>query len=246
VFLKLRGIVRAQAFSTSVAAAAKERDEKYEHKLARQMLLYPIAYTILILPIACCRFSEWTGHSVPFAATIFSDFIYLLSGLVHVILFVCSRRILPPRSVLPKFLISKPSVLLASTTLPDDDFDSYYNDAGSVRPWYPPTPPKGKSSTTITEARDPFSDLEKHQNGDSEAAIRRVHSPDSERSSSRRSLSVEGDHAELREVSLSPGTSQWPFEAGEFEGDELADAPTHREGERMALPHTPPSAHRHH
>jgi hypothetical protein len=42
VFLKLRGIVRAQAFSTSVAAAAKERDEKYEHKLARQMLLYPV------------------------------------------------------------------------------------------------------------------------------------------------------------------------------------------------------------
>jgi hypothetical protein len=42
VFLKLRGVVRAQAFSTSVAAAAKERDEKYEHKLARQMLLYPV------------------------------------------------------------------------------------------------------------------------------------------------------------------------------------------------------------
>lgn len=42
VFWKLRGIVRAQALSTSVAAVAKERNEKYEHKLARQMLLYPV------------------------------------------------------------------------------------------------------------------------------------------------------------------------------------------------------------
>ncbi|KAN0135446.1 hypothetical protein V8E53_006725 [Lactarius tabidus] len=251
VFLKLRGVVRAQAFSTSVAAAAKERDEKYEHKLARQMLLYPIAYTILILPIACCRFSEWTGHSVPFAATIFSDFIYLLSGLVHVILFTCTRRILPPRSMIPKFLISKPSVL-TSTTLPDGEFDSYYSDAASVRSWYPPTPPKGIKSTTITEARDPFSDPEQHPNEDSEAAtIRRVRSPDSSRSSSRasrRSLSVVGDHPELREVSLSPGTSLWSLEVGELEGDELADeispTPTHRDGERMELPHTPPSAHR--
>ena len=42
VFLKLRGIVRAQAPPTSVAEAAKERNERFEHKLARQMLLYPV------------------------------------------------------------------------------------------------------------------------------------------------------------------------------------------------------------
>jgi hypothetical protein len=153
--------------------------------------------------------------------------------------------------MIPKFLISKPSVL-TSTTLPDGEFDSYYSDAASVRSWYPPTPPKGIKSTTITEARDPFSDPEQHPNEDSEAAtIRRVRSPDSSRSSSRasrRSLSVVGDHPELREVSLSPGTSLWSLEVGELEGDELADeispTPTHRDGERMELPHTPPSAHR--
>ncbi len=44
VFLKMRGIVRAQALSTSVASADRERDEKYEHKLARQMLLYPVGF----------------------------------------------------------------------------------------------------------------------------------------------------------------------------------------------------------
>ena len=42
VFLKMRGIVRAQALATSVASANRERDVKYEHKLARQMLLYPV------------------------------------------------------------------------------------------------------------------------------------------------------------------------------------------------------------
>lgn len=42
VFLKMRGIVRAQAPSTSVTSADRERNEKYEHKLARQMLLYPV------------------------------------------------------------------------------------------------------------------------------------------------------------------------------------------------------------
>ena len=41
VFLKLRGIVRAHPSSTSIASRAQERNEKYEHKLARQMLLYP-------------------------------------------------------------------------------------------------------------------------------------------------------------------------------------------------------------
>lgn len=42
VFLKLRGIVRAQAPPMTVAEAAQERNEQFEHKLARQMLLYPV------------------------------------------------------------------------------------------------------------------------------------------------------------------------------------------------------------
>jgi hypothetical protein len=41
VFLKLRGIVRAQALRRTIVSADQERDERYEHRLARQMLLYP-------------------------------------------------------------------------------------------------------------------------------------------------------------------------------------------------------------
>ena len=46
VFLKLRGIVRDRASSPSNTSVHQERNEKYEHRLARQMLLYP----------ACVRF----------------------------------------------------------------------------------------------------------------------------------------------------------------------------------------------
>jgi len=50
---------------------SQERNEKYERKLARQMLLFPIAYTIMIFPITLCRFLSWSGFRVPFAVTIF-------------------------------------------------------------------------------------------------------------------------------------------------------------------------------
>jgi hypothetical protein len=43
VFWRLRGIVRERASSTSITSESvnQERNEKYEHRLARQMLLYP-------------------------------------------------------------------------------------------------------------------------------------------------------------------------------------------------------------
>ncbi|KAH8994661.1 hypothetical protein EDB86DRAFT_3167243 [Lactarius hatsudake] len=254
VFLKMRGIVRAQAHSTSVASADQERNEKYEHKLARQMLLYPIAYTILILPIACCRFFAWTGHEVPFGVTIFSDFIYLMSGLVHVVLFASTRRILPPRSMIPKFLISNPQALLTSTALPDGEFDSYYDDATSERSWYAVE----KKSGRVIEApdgRNPFADPVLPPID--EAVIRRVRSPDSsERSSSRgtpRSLSpVPGEYnAGPRAVPLSLKTQKGQLERSREEADlgdesaaQISPTPTHRSGERMELPQTPVSAHR--
>ena len=44
VFWKMRGIVHSQALSEStlIASADQKRNERYEHKLARQMLLYPV------------------------------------------------------------------------------------------------------------------------------------------------------------------------------------------------------------
>lgn len=59
------------------------------------MLVYPIAYTTLILPIAISRFLAWSGRDVPFATTIFADIVFLFSGFVNVLLFITTRRILP-------------------------------------------------------------------------------------------------------------------------------------------------------
>ena len=43
-------------------------------------LRYPVAYVVLILPIAACRWSATYNGNVPFAATIFADAVFLLSG----------------------------------------------------------------------------------------------------------------------------------------------------------------------
>jgi hypothetical protein len=75
-----------------------------------------LAYIALVLPIASSQFASFTGHKVPFEVTIFtfvlqlqaigqthrhcfSDAVFQLSGLVNVILFTTTRRILPPQSM---------------------------------------------------------------------------------------------------------------------------------------------------
>ncbi|KAI0058027.1 hypothetical protein BV25DRAFT_1326908 [Artomyces pyxidatus] len=124
VFLRLRGKLQARPVSKLVPSE-KERQDAYDVVLAKQMLLYPVAYTLIILPIAAARFSVWSGHDVPFGVTIFCDTIYLLMGVVNTVLFVSTRRILPPQSVIPKFLISKPE-LIESTNVITNSYDPYY------------------------------------------------------------------------------------------------------------------------
>jgi len=106
VFLVLRGNVTIRGWRVGVhfhrdsSVTGGVDDETIS--IARQMLLYPIAYTILILPIAFARFVEWSGGAVPAGATFFSDSVFLLSGVVNVTLFVFTRRVLPEHSVLPR------------------------------------------------------------------------------------------------------------------------------------------------
>ena len=149
--------------------------------------------------------------------------------------------------MIPKFLISGPRAILTSTTLPDVESDSYYNDdAVSEHSWYPSSVAEVKNGATIL---NPFSDHFAVQRPAYPAAavIRRVHSPDSSRSSSRdtsprTSYYVPDNHDELRAVSLLSLGS--PFQVSEAEVDELAErispAPTHSEGE---LPQFPASTH---
>jgi len=105
VFLKLRGNIvvsgwrirfRRRVASTSwEMQTGKTMVDSQLMSIAKQMLWYPVAYTVLILPIAACRYADWAGHTVPFQVTIFSDTVFLLSGLVNAVLFCSTRRLMP-------------------------------------------------------------------------------------------------------------------------------------------------------
>ncbi|TCD64732.1 hypothetical protein EIP91_003688 [Steccherinum ochraceum] len=108
ILLKLRGNITTSGWKIKFSLHKSDDPESpdgSDHQLkvmAKQMLLYPIAYTIIILPIACCRFVEWSGKDVSWGGTVFSDSVYLMSGLVNVILFIFTRRVLPPHTVIKR------------------------------------------------------------------------------------------------------------------------------------------------
>ena len=43
-------------------------------------LILQIAYTIIVVPIAICRWSDIFGHTVPYWAIMLADSIFMLSG----------------------------------------------------------------------------------------------------------------------------------------------------------------------
>lgn len=71
------------------------RVESHLTTVAKQMLWYPIAYTVLVLPIAAARFSTFSGASVPFSVTIFTAAVFMLTGFVNAVLFCLTRNVLP-------------------------------------------------------------------------------------------------------------------------------------------------------
>ncbi|KAJ3761828.1 hypothetical protein EV360DRAFT_37049 [Lentinula raphanica] len=114
IHLRLRGYMSMKGWRMTFYKQKQERpvDRHFEDKgetIARQMLLFPLAYSITLLPIAVSRFAAWNGHLVSFEETVFCETVYLLSGCVNVTLFCTCRQILPPQSVvLLKRSISKP------------------------------------------------------------------------------------------------------------------------------------------
>jgi len=114
VFFRIRGNIEFEggrvSFRKTASAGSLESNGNYENRpltLSKQMLWYPVTYTIIILPIAAARFSSWAGHDVPFEVTIFCDTVFLLSGVVNVTVFTMTRRILPPDSLkIPKWSLS--------------------------------------------------------------------------------------------------------------------------------------------
>jgi hypothetical protein len=108
VFLRLRGNVSVSGWhirfhrvqngpgldNTNSGLFHDGRRDPHLMQVARQMLWYPVAYTILVLPIAAARFSAFNGKDVPFGVTIFTSSIFMLSGFVNAILFTTTRRVI--------------------------------------------------------------------------------------------------------------------------------------------------------
>lgn len=103
--------------SGSVTQASKGIDA-----IAMQMLFYPLIYTVTVLPIAIVRFRAFHAQHVPFAATVFADVLFSLSGLFNVILFAFTRPSLLPRresQLLPH------SMSFSLRSRPTDDLQSF-------------------------------------------------------------------------------------------------------------------------
>jgi len=158
VFLRLRGNIIVIGWYVAFRRANNVKNAPWRGRdftdnrmmvIARHMLLYPVAYTIIILPIATARFTAFSGHEVPFAATIFCDTVFLLSGTVNVILFTSTRRLLPPESIIPKFAISRPKPVI--TTSFDNDPEAYYRSTDPTEQKETPTSIFKRAESYVSE-----------------------------------------------------------------------------------------------
>lgn len=73
-------------------------------RAVQQMIWYPVAYSILIVPIGLARLSEFAGMHVPQWATIVTDVIFNLTGLVNVVVLLVTHRLYPEIHSLPQFV----------------------------------------------------------------------------------------------------------------------------------------------
>ena len=118
VFLRLRGniITNGYRFSFQRRVVVKGYSSRQYNvvtdpsqnthvmKVARQMMWYPVAYTILVVPIAAARFASFGGSAVPWQVTVATATIFMLSGFVNAILFTTTRRVIPAHNIFPKFI----------------------------------------------------------------------------------------------------------------------------------------------
>ncbi|CAE6523218.1 unnamed protein product [Rhizoctonia solani] len=106
VFFRLRGNLIAEGYKIRVLSVNSSRAwnleagravmESNTMSVAWQLMWYPVSYTFAILPIAASRWAEFSGATVPFGAKIFAAFVFMLSGFINTLLFVTTRRVLPP------------------------------------------------------------------------------------------------------------------------------------------------------
>jgi hypothetical protein len=112
VFFRLRGNITLSAgykihfhqrpqmrISSTIDGVSIMTDDRHVDShvmvVARHMLRHPIAYIILVLPLAATRLSAFSGTSAPFPITAFSASIFVLTGFINAVLFCTTRNIIP-------------------------------------------------------------------------------------------------------------------------------------------------------
>ncbi|KAJ3501644.1 hypothetical protein NLJ89_g9243 [Agrocybe chaxingu] len=113
VLLRLRGILvkngdnkwrirvtRPRGVDTLVDTG-RNRIDSATLNISKRMVWYPVAYTILVLPIMLIRLSDFDGQKVPFWAMALGSVIFNLMGFVNVMLIIHLERWFPAVSALP-------------------------------------------------------------------------------------------------------------------------------------------------
>lgn len=172
-FLHLRGNLTRVGWKVRLGRVQDSADKYFANDrtklVAQQMLLFPVAYGILVFPIAITRFITWSGKQVPFELTVFSACMYTLSGLTNVILFTATRRILPLSSMRIGDWYLVPSSRGASNDVFDASDDKAEKGASKTvafmtHPTTIPTPPGRKqfrrpSELDLSNNRDSFASM---------------------------------------------------------------------------------------
>lgn len=112
VYLRLRGNItvsggrkvyfhqrpKLRVGGTSGGTYISTDDRRIESQLttiAKQMLWYPLAFVILVLPAGATRYAATSGASVPFPVLISTAALFMLGGFVNTVLFCATRSVIP-------------------------------------------------------------------------------------------------------------------------------------------------------
>ncbi|KAI9438712.1 hypothetical protein H4582DRAFT_192953 [Lactarius indigo] len=101
VFLYLRGHITTSGWKMRVSRKPEAVNILGPSKQAYGLLFYPLVYVFNVLPLSAVRYRISAHHNVPFGVIVFSDVVYLSSGLLNVLLFSITRPFLLPHD-LPK------------------------------------------------------------------------------------------------------------------------------------------------
>jgi len=97
IFLRLRGKLHRRRSTTESPTSSSKSSQA--DAIAKQMVLYPLVYVIIILPTACAQFAIWAGVHVPVAATVFCSAIFHLSGVLNSTIFFIALRRMPAETM---------------------------------------------------------------------------------------------------------------------------------------------------